>query len=307
MGFAQPIDVAFAREDVIFVANRSGENIPSIRITKLTLDEQFICEFGRRIFTWIGGIAVDEAQNVYASDEWEGRISVFDSDGNLLHAWGEPGDGEGQLCGSSGLVFDANDDLWVVNSFNGRIQKFSKNGLYLGGFGYKGSGIGELDMPWGIDTDYAGNLYVADWNNHRVQKFSANGTPLSVFGRSGKGPGSLNHPTSVAVDQDGDVYVVDWMNERIVIYDSDAKILAYLHGDAVDLSKWAQMQVESNPDIINARRRVYDLENQQRKFRLPMGCGFDGGTNRLVVCDTQRSRLQVYAKDNEFREPQINL
>ena len=70
-----------------------------------------------------------------------------------------------------------------------------------------------------------------------VQKFSrATGCLFPCSGEAESGPGSLNHPTSVAVDQDGDVYVVDWMNERIVIYDSDAKILAYLHGDAVDLS-----------------------------------------------------------------------
>ena len=307
MGFTQPIGIAFANNGVIYVANRSGEAIPNIRISKVTLDEQFINEFGRRHFTWIGGVALDQAQDVYASDEWKGRISVFDGDGNILKTWGESGEGEGQLNGSSGLAFDSDDNLWVVNSFNGRIQNFSKDGRYLGGFGVKGSNVGELDMPWGIAVDVKGDLYVADWNNDRVQKFAPDGTPLAIFGQGGPGRGSLNHPTAVAVDQDGDVYVVDWMNERVVIYDSEGNLLTYLYGDAVDLSKWAQMQMESNPDMINARRRVYNLEEQQRKFRLPMGCAFHQETNTLIVCDTQRSRLQVYTKDNGFREPQFNL
>lgn len=307
MGFTQPIGVAFANDGIIYVANRSGENIPNIRITKLTVDENFINEFGRQHFTWLGGVALDHGQNLYASDEWQGRISVFDEDGKLLTTWGDSGEKEGQLSGSSGLTFDSDDNLWVVNSFNGRIQNFSKDGRYLGGFGSKGSNVGELDMPWGIAIDGEGDIYVADWNNHRVQKFSPDGDTLAIFGQGGTEPGSLNHPTSVAVDQDGDVYVCDWMNERIVIYDAEGKLLTYLYGDAVDLSKWAQMQIESNPDMINARRRVYNLEDQQRRFRLPMGCAFHQETDTLIVCDTQRSRLQVYTKEKGFREPQFNL
>ena len=307
MGFTQPIGIAFANDGIIYVANRSGENQRNIRITKLTVGEEFIVEFGRQHFTWIGGVALDQAGNVYASDEWQGRISVFDGNGNILNTWGDPGEGEGQLSGSSGLAFDGDDNLWVVNSFNGRIQNFSKDGRYLGGFGGKGSNVGQLDMPWGIAIDGGGDLYVADWNNDRVQKFGPDGTPLASFGQGGSGPGSLNHPTAVAVDQDGDVYVVDWMNERVVIYDAETKPLTYLYGDAVDLSKWAQMQIDANPDMIKARRRVYNLEDQQRKFRLPMGCAFHQETNTLIVCDTQRSRLQVYTKDKDFHDPQFNL
>ena len=59
--------------------------------------------------------------------------------------------------------------------------------------------------------------------------------------------------------------------------------------------------------MVKARRRVPDLEQQQRTFRMPMGVTFDRANNRLVVCDTLRSRLQVYQKDDDYLDPQFNL
>lgn len=313
MGFSYPVGVAPAKNGVLFVASRANEGNPGgMRVSKVTVDHQFITEFGRPgeesgQFTWLAAVALDRDENVYTADEWLNRITVFDNGGNLLQTWGEPGEGEGQLSGACGLAFDAADNLYVVNSHNSRIQKFTKDGRYLSGFGRKGKGEGELDMPWGIAVAGSEDVFVVDWNNHRVQKFSSGGTWLLTFGHGGTGPGSLNHPTGVAVDGEGDVYVVDSFNERVVIFDPKARPLAYLTGDAVDLSPWGQLSIDANPDMAKARRRVQDLEQQQRAFRVPTGVAFDRATNRLIVCDTQRGRLQIYEKDNHYLDPQANL
>jgi hypothetical protein len=323
-GFAQPIGVAPAKDGVVYVASRGTDVNPNQRISKVTLDHEFINEFGRKgptvgggaaggtadtgnDFVFLTAITLDADENVYAADEWLNRISIYDKDGNLRGTWGEAGEGEGQLNGPSGLAMDADGNMIVVNSLNSRIQKFTKDGKYISGFGTKGSGEAEMDMPWGVTVDNNGDVFVADWNNHRVQKFSADGNLLATFGHGGTGPGSLQHPTGVAVDGDGDVYVVDWMNERIVIYTADAKPLTYLTGDAVEMSPWGQQSLDANPDQARRRRQVYDLEEQQRFFRMPVACAFDQATNRLIVCDTQRGRLQVYEKDNNYLNPQFNL
>ncbi|MCH8898671.1 MAG: NHL repeat-containing protein, partial [Chloroflexi bacterium] len=280
--------------------------------------QEFINEFGRngpvyggnentQIFTWLTGIALDQDENVYGSDEWKSAITVFDKDGEYLNTWGEKGDAEGQLNGAAGICFDADDNLWVVNSFNSRIQKFSKDGKFISGFGVKGDGEGELEMPYGITLDPEGNLYVTDWGNDRVQKFTPGGQHLLTFGHGGTGAGSLNHPTGVCVDNEGDVYVVDWMNERIVIYDNEARPLTYLYGDAVEVSKWGQIGLDSNPDMMKRRNQVTDQVEQQRKFRMPHGCYFDRDNNRLIVADTNRGRLQIYVKDHNYLDPQFNL
>jgi len=332
-GFTAPIGVAVGKDDMLYVASRNNP-----RITKTTLDQEFIAEFGRGTpenpnapfpsrHMWITGIALDKDENVYTTDEWHNSVVICDKDGEVLKNWGEKGEEDGKLNGPSGLVFDADDNIWIVNSINSRIQKFTKDGQYLGGFGQKGSAEGELDMPWGIAIDEEGDLYVADWNNHRVQKFSVGGTHLRTFGSGKKtgispdggtpyshsyqshiavNPNDLNHPTGVAVDGDGDVYVMDWMNERVVIFGPDGGAVATLRGDASGLNKWAELSIAANPDMEKARRRVKTPEIQNY-FRMPVACTFDRPNNRLLVCDTLRSRIQVYTKDAKYSDPQFNL
>lgn len=318
MGFSNPVGVALAPSGIAYVANRSGEQNPSSRISKVNyVEQEFITEFGRtgpayggggsHHFTWLTGVVIDSEENVYTSDEWKSQISAFDSEGNLLSVWGEKGSGDGQLDGPAGIALDADENLWVVDSNNDRVKKFTKDGQLLGGFGESGEADGQFNKPYGICLDGSGNIYVADWGNDRVQKFAPDGAFLMTFGHGGKGAGSLNHPTGVCVDGDGDVYVVDWLNERVVIYDEDSKPITYLYGDAVEVSKWGEIGLNSNPDMVKRRNQVQDQVEQQRKFRLPTGCAFDVENNRLVICDTQRGRLQVYIKDHSYQDPQFNL
>jgi sugar lactone lactonase YvrE len=138
-----------------------------------------------------------------------------------------------------------------------------------------------------------------------VKKFTPGGTHLRTFGDDHTV--TLNHPTGVCVDGDGDVYVVDWLNDRVVIFDPDARPLAYLEGDAVEVSKWGQMGLDANPDMVKARRRVPDLIEQQRRFTKPRACNFDRENNLLFVADTARNRIQVYEKDHHYMDPQLNL
>ena len=318
MGFSQPVSIAAADDGVLYVTNRATEQNPGgIRVTKFTVDQEYLGEFGRQglaygsdeptTFTWISGVALDKSGNVYVADEWQCRVAVFDADGNPLSGWGVKGEGEGELSGPAGMAFDADDNLWVVNSFNSRIQKFTRDGQFISGFGSKGEAEGQFEMPDGIEIDNNGDLYIADWGNNRVQKFTAGGTHLRTFSHQVNGRDALNHPTDVCVDGDGDVYITDWMNDRVVIYDPEARPIAYLEGDAVEVSKWGQMGLDANPDMVKARRRVPDLVEQQRRFVKPAACTYDRENNLLFVVDTARNRVQVYEKDHEYMDPQINL
>ena len=318
MGFSQPVSIASAKDGVLYVTNRATEQNPGgIRVTKFTVDQEYLGEFGRKglaygsdeptSFTWISGVALDQDGNVYVADEWQGRVSVFDADGNPLSGFGVKGEGEGELSGPAGMAFDADDNVWIVNSFNSRIQKFTKDGQFISGFGAKGDREGEMEMPDGIEIDANGDLYIADWGNNRIQKFTPGGTLLRTFAHQINGRDALNHPTDVAVDGDGDVYVTDWMNDRVVIYDPEGLPIAYLEGDAVEVSKWGQMGLDANPDMVKARRRVPDMIEQQRKFVKPAAVTYDRDNNLLFVVDTARNRVQVYEKDHGYMDPQINL
>ncbi len=289
--------------------SRGNENNFGSRVSKVFIggfhEEELLGEFGfygekDGDLLWPNSVAIDSQGDIYVTDDWLNRISVFNSDGEFKSAWGTSGSGQGELDGPAGLAFGQNDNLYVVDSRNHRVQEFSKDGNYVSSFGSAGTGAGEFNTPWGISTDGDGGVYMADWKNNRVQKFDADGNYVLSF------EGDLNHPSDVTTDPDGDVYVCDWGNNRVRIYDANGDALASLIGDAQVLAKWAQAAIDANPDMVKMRRRAPSLEEEWR-FCYPTGVAFDAEQSRLLVTDGQRGRIQIYIKDNDYLEPQMNL
>ena len=316
-GFAYPMDVAAAGNDILFVISRgfgytreTDEYDIYMRIGKTTIDEDHLGDFARGGFTWPVAIAVASDGKVYCSDEYECSIAVFGPDslypfpernpeGESLEKWGVKGSGEGQLDGPSGLAFDEHDDLYVVDSLSDRVQKFTKGGDFIMAWGGTGAGEGEFSRPWGITIDGEGYVYVVDWGNHRVQKFSPDGQYVMSFG--GDGAGSLNHPVGVAVDSEGDVYVTDWGNRRVLIFEPSGEVLTALYGDATQLSRAGQYQMARDPKTIKVMNRNEDVMPYLARFGRPMGITIDD-QDRIVIADA-RGRLQVYRKDKDYVEP----
>jgi DNA-binding beta-propeller fold protein YncE len=341
-GFNYIQTMYLGKNGVLYAANRGNENNFGMHINKVHLggpgEEEWLADFceygtGEENCTWPFGVAVDDNDHVYVSDDWTNQISVFDSSGKFLRKWGKTGSGDGELSQPAGLAVEKNGNLIVVDSGNNRLQVFTPEGRFVGKCGQAGSGDGEFNQPWGITLDKDGNIYVADWKNHRVQKLSADGKFLMKIGQYGTlsepdgayavtmlgpyvtageetvgypKPGLLNHPTDVAVDPDGDIYVADWGNHRIAVFDCEGKPIANLIGDAQVLSKWGQQTVDANPDMAKARRRVRSLEPQWR-FCFPTAVDFDPATDSIIVADSQRNRLQIYKKVRDYSDFQANL
>ena len=325
VGFNTAVDMALADGEVAYVLNRGYEFVPAVpwnragrgsRVGVYSLgtgpgDEEFLSEFGKYgdapgEFIWAAGIAIDSQTNVYVTDEWLNRVSVFDKEGNFLADWGSSGEDEGEFNGPSGIAIDPQDDVYIVDGRNHRVQKLTKDGKFLTGWGSFGAVDGEFDSPWGITLDNEGNVYVADHKNHRVQKFTADGQYLAQFGSHGTGRGELNRPSDVAVDPDGDIYICDWANDRVQVFASDGKFLTSFVGDAHELTKWAKQVVETNPAAMARRREVKNFEIESR-LAMPTAVNFDAKNSRLLINDTQRNRLQIYNKVYGYMEPQRNL
>ena len=307
-GFWSPQDFALAG-DTMYVLSRGAEELGQ-RVSRVTLDHEFLGQFGAfgrgdGQFVWPRSIALDDDGNVYASDDFLNRVSIFDPEGTFVSCWGEAGDGKGQLKGPCGMAFDADGNILVVDSANNRVQRFTADGKFLDKFGHHGKGEGEFNLPWGICLDDAGNVYVADWKNNRVQKFGPDGNHLLSFEASPtSGVGDLNGPTGVAVDSEGDVYVTDWGNHRLQVYAPDGRFIATLVGDAQQPSPWTQTYIDANPDIVKARRRV-NLEPEWR-FRRPVAVRVDEN-DRIFVLEANRHRVQVYDKVKDYEEHPLNL
>src|SRR6266581_1899318 len=207
-GFSTPVFAARGEGDLLYVLCRASEYRPEgTRITVLTVDEEYVTTFARGVPTqgphefnfddgsmvWPTSIAFDSDWNVYVTDEWLNRISIFTKDGDYVSKWEEhPGTGDGELNRPSGMAFDADDNAYVVDSGNNRIQKFTKDGRFLAQWGTPGHGDGRFVMK---------------------------------VGRSGSGEGEFNRPSGVAVDNDGVIYVADWLNNRLQVFDSDGSFV----------------------------------------------------------------------------------
>ena len=330
MGFNSPVAMTIGADGVVYVANRGSESISNVgwnrtgvgqRISKVNLghiggEEEYIGEFSRYgssdgQLIWPAGLVADSDDNLYVADEWLNRITVFGPDGNYQRHFGLVQEGDPEVNGSGGIAISADQVLFVTDGRSHRVRKFTTGGQYLGSFGSEGTGDGQFNSPWGITIDNDGYVFVADSGNHRVQKLTQDGQFVAQFGRPGNKRGELHYPSDVAVDPEGDVYICDWSENRwgrgrVHIFDASGTFLTSLVGDAQQLSAWAQMTVDANADYAKRRREVRTTEPEWT-FAQPTAVEYDAENNRLVVVDTQRSRLQIYNKVSRYLVPQLNL
>jgi DNA-binding beta-propeller fold protein YncE len=314
-GFANPYDVAISKDGRIFVLNRCDPaRARAIRVGICNLDEDYLGEFGNGYgtgdgqFTWPVAMAFDSRERLYITDEFNHRISIFDTSEKFLGKWGQSGSGDGELNGPAGIAIDSDDNVYIVDQNNNRVQKFTSDGNYILQWGEEGNGDGQFNLPWGIALDSQSNVYVADWRNDRIQKFTSDGTFLARFGESGDGDGQFYRPSGVAVDSVGNMYVSDWGNERVQVLGPDGGFRLTLKGQAT-LSKWAEDYFSSNPEEIEVREgsdlvpdlpphlnTPYHISSQTEPyFWGPVSVKLDGN-DRLYVTESNRHRFQIYEK-----------
>jgi hypothetical protein len=120
------------------------------------------------------GIAVAHGE-VLVSDARNGRIQVFDLEGNFKRQIGAPGQGPGGLGRPMNLSV-ADGEVYVADYWNDRIQVFALDGRPRRTIGGPGSGPGQFNAPGGVAVAADGDVFVADFHNQRVQHLRADGT-----------------------------------------------------------------------------------------------------------------------------------
>ena len=163
-------------------------------------------------------------------------VIEYDSDGNLVNAWGDPNVLPG---GIHGCFIDHERNLWIGGTGGGMVQKWSQDGKLLLQIGLRNSCDGPcgeltslnssttiLNQPADIAVDpMNGDVYIADgYGNHRVVVFNKNGAFLRQWGSAGTGPGQFSlqgggHPHCVVFNKEGLLYVCDRGNDRIQVFD----------------------------------------------------------------------------------------
>ena len=137
-GFNYVQTMCLGKNGILYATNRGNENNFGMHVNKVQLgkgpgEEEHIADFfeygeGDGKCTWPFGVAVDDNDHVYVSDDWQNTISVFDSSGNFVRKWGKTGSGDGELMRPAGLAIAKIGNIIVVDSVNNRLQVFTPDG-----------------------------------------------------------------------------------------------------------------------------------------------------------------------------------
>lgn len=171
-------------------------------------------------------------------------VLEFDPEGNLVRAWGGPGEGYTWPNSNHGVAIDNLDNVWIGGNGQGdsHILKFTRDGRFLAQLGEPGKPANSRSTEWfgrvaKISFDPAVNeAYVADgYGNKRVAVLDmTSGAVKRFWGAYGNVPSDSNlgpyDPEAAPAPQfrnpvhcaepslDGLLYVCDRQNNRIQVF-----------------------------------------------------------------------------------------
>lgn len=174
-------------------------------------------------------------------------VLEFDQAGNLLRAWGGPGQGYEWPDSNHGITVDSKGNVWIGGNGpnDGQVLKFTNDGKFLKQFGFAYASAGSNDL-WAFNKvakitldEPANEAYVSDgYGNHRVavidmdsgqikRYWGAYGnkpddTPLGRYNPDAPLAKQFRNPVHCAeLSNDGFVYVCDRPNDRIQVFRKD--------------------------------------------------------------------------------------
>ena len=188
-------------------------------------------------FRQVTDMAWDSKGNTYISDGYiNSRVAKYDSDGNFLMSFGEPGSGPGQLNTPHSIAIDAKDNVYVADRGNGRIQVFDSGGKLeriitinvpapadakpvIGNPPDPASAIKTLlpGAPWALcitpgPTQY---LYASDSFPGRIYKLSLDGKVLGWLGGGGRTLKKFGWIHAMACPTENTLYAAEILNWRV--------------------------------------------------------------------------------------------
>jgi hypothetical protein len=189
--FRQVTDIAFDKDDNGFIS----DGYINSRVAKVSKNGDWLKSWGTKgsgpgQFNTPHSIATDNDGNVYVADRGNGRIQVFDGEGNFLRqikidvplpADARPAmgakpapDAQGTMAPGSPWAIcitpGPHQVLYSADAFPGRIYKLSLDGKVLGVLGRSGKQLKQFGWIHEMACPSENTLYVAELLNWRVQK-----------------------------------------------------------------------------------------------------------------------------------------
>lgn len=230
-------------------------------------------ELGDGQFREPWGIAVGNDGTIFVADTWNGRIQVFDAQGNFLDKWGVFNiiDGDNRdpnsLFGPRGLAITPAGNLLVADTGNKRIIEYTPEGEYVNQVGGGGVVLGRFEEPVDVAVDpRTGAVYVADIWNRRIQLLTPALEAIEEWPVPSWESKDIWDKAYLAVDRNGTLYASDPQFSQVYVYGVDGK----LH------SSFGKYGVELN------------------RFAKPNGLAVDPTDNSLLVADADNNRVMVF-------------
>jgi hypothetical protein len=226
-------------------------------------------------------------------------VLVFDESGNLLRAWGGPGQGYDWPDNEHGIAVDDNDFVWLSGNGekDGLVLKFTLDGKFVMQIGKKEPLRGSNDTtmlgrPADVAVDLAAKeVFIADgYGNRRVAVFdSESGTYKRHWGAYGRPPHDEKMPPfdpaglpspqfgspvhCVRLSNDGLVYVCDRVNNRFQVFRKEGSFVSEhfferntrLNGSVSDLvlSPDAEQKFIYMVDGVNNELRIIERKSNE--------------------------------------------
>ena len=253
------------------------------------------------------GVAVNDRDEIAVTEPWNGRVSVFSSDGTHLRSFGSEGQKNGEFNLPSGIAFDSLGNIVVTDCKNHRVQVFDRYGKFLSKFGEDGSLDHQLKNPEGLSIIGNGDIIVTDRGNKLIKIFSSSGEYLRKF----DGAGSLVEPYYCI--QYGQYFIVsDFSDHSIKMFDLEGKFISKFGKKGkkdgefnsprfLSVNKEGLLMV---CDSYNHRVQVFELSgkfvtkfgsegSKRGEFKYPVSTASlsDG---RIVVSDKNNHRIQIF-------------
>jgi len=231
-------------------------------------------------------------------------VIEFDPAGNVVQAWGGPGQGYEWPDNEHGIYVDAKDNVWIGGNGDkdAQILKFTRAGKFLMQIGHHGQSKGSNDTqnlgrPAGIAVWPATNeIFVADgYANRRVVVYdSETGTYKRHWGAygnkpddaaprtriyEGQGSPQFNLVHGIRISNDGLVYVGDRVNNRVQVFKLDGTFV-----------KEGYIERKTSGSEGTAFDIAFSTDKQQRFFYVP-----DGTNKKIQIVDRQTLEILGFA------------
>ena len=247
------------------------------------------------------GIAVDTADNVYASLITDHYVTKVATTGTVSTLAGLPGvkgttdgvGGDARFSEPQGLAIDGTGTLYVAEFGSSTVRKISPGGntLTLAGVaGVRGKtdgppGTNRFSSPRGVAVDRIGNVYVADSANYAIRLITLDNHVQTVSGGTFGARDSVGtstqymQPWGIVIDPAGNIFVTDAVANTVRKISAVTRIVTTIAGTA---------GTKGSADGAGAAARFYE----------PTGITIDAA-GTLFLTDTQNHTIRRVSADGK--------